>query len=108
MDIPLLPQSDYQVDAGRRLRNLIEKLGITQVEASRLMGISKHVLHNWIVGDNPIQPYGLYRLCKAKGVDFNYVFLGDWNHLPYSLAKEMEDDMQATLAASVAEARQEA
>ncbi len=108
METPILAQSDYQAAAGQRLKNLIGKLGMTQTEAARLMGISKHVLRNWIAGENPVQPYGLYRLCRAKGVDFNYVGLGDWSRLPYSLAKAMEEDMQATLASVSAQERQEA
>ncbi len=83
-------------------------LGITQVEAARLMGISKHVLRNWIAGDNPIMPYAMYRLCRAKGVDFNYVFLGDWARLPHDLATRLEAELQAKLAASLAGVRQDA
>ncbi len=108
MDTPVLAQSDYQIDAGRRLRLLINALGLSQVEAARLMGVSKHVLRNWLAGDHPVQAYPLYRLCRAKAVDFNYVFLGDWTRLPYALAKGMEDEMQAKLAASKVPAHQEA
>jgi transcriptional regulator with XRE-family HTH domain len=98
MDIPILSQSDFQSDAGLRLRQLIAKLGMTQVEAARIMGISKNVLRNWLAGDHPIAPYPLYRLCKAKNIDFNYVFLGDWSHLPYGLAKEFEREIATKLA----------
>lgn len=108
MNIPILPQSDYQQDAGRRLRKLVDGLGLTQVEAARLMGISKHVLRNWLAGDHPIQPYALYRLCRSKSIDFNYVFLGDWQHLPFALAKAMEDEMQASLVDSLVAAPPEA
>lgn len=107
-DVPILAQSDYQISAGRRLREVIDLLGITQVEAGRLMGVSKHVLRNWIAGDNPIQPYAIYRLHRAKGIDFNYVFLGDWARLPHSLAKALEDELQAKLAASLGQVRQDA
>lgn len=107
-DIPILAQSDYQEVAGRRLREVIDLLGITQVEAGRLMGVSKHVLRNWLAGENPIQPYALYRLHKAKGIDFNYVFLGDWARMPHDLAKALEADLQAKLAAALGAARQDA
>ncbi len=39
-------------------------LGLKQVEAAALMGISKHVLRNWLAGDNVPQPYPIYRLCR--------------------------------------------
>jgi len=62
------------------------------------MGVSKNVLRNWLAGDNPVQPYPLYRFCRAKGVDFNFVFLGDWTRLPYGLAKAAEQQALASLA----------
>lgn len=108
MDTPVLPQSDYQREAGLRLRRLIELLEISQVEAAHIMGISKHVLRNWLAGDNPIQPYPLYRLCRVKSVDFNYVALGDWSCLPARLAKVLEDELLSILAAGSASALPEA
>lgn len=107
MDTPILAQADFQADAGFRLRRLIDMLGITQVEAARLMGVSKHVLRNWLAGAHPIGTYALYRLCRAKSLDFNFVYLGDWTHLPYHMAKEFEQEMTAKLAASSARACQE-
>jgi transcriptional regulator with XRE-family HTH domain len=108
MDTPVLPQSEYQAEAGRRLRRLIELLEMSQVEAAHIMGISKHVLRNWLAGDNPIQPYPLYRLCRVKSVDFNYVALGDWSSLPARLAKVLEAEMLSTLEAGLAAGHQEA
>lgn len=98
MDVFFLPQTEYQRDSGARLRQIIDALGIIQVAAAQIMGTSKHVLRNWLAGDNPIHPWNLYRLCRAKGVDFNFVALGDWSRLPLELAKAMEDAVQAKLA----------
>jgi transcriptional regulator with XRE-family HTH domain len=100
MDFPILAQSDFQIDSGRRLRKVIAMLGISQVEAARIMGISKHVLRNWLTGDDPIKPYAIYRLYRSRGVDLNYIFLGDWQRLPHALARELEDDLQARLEAA--------
>ena len=50
MEIPVLPIGDFQTDCGERLRKLIDMLGISQVEAGRLMGVSKHVIRNWLAG----------------------------------------------------------
>src|SRR5689334_7519003 len=108
MTVPILPSGEFQRDCGRRLRNLIDKLGLSQVEAGKIMGVSKHVLRNWLAGDNPVQPYPLYRLCCARGVDFNYVFLGDWSRLPFELAKDMDAELQSKLEATSEAARQEA
>jgi hypothetical protein len=70
------------------------------------MGVSKHVLNHWLRGNHPIQPYPLYRLCRAKNVDFNYVFLGDWSRLPHDLGEAFEEEVRATLEASPARPRQ--
>lgn len=104
---PILGRTDFHADSGRRLRLLIERLGLKQVEAAELMGVTKHVLRNWLAGDHPISVYALYRLCKAKGVDFNYVFLGDWSHLPHSLAKQFDEELVARLAEASAADRRE-
>lgn len=104
---PILPQSEHQADAGRRLRWLIDKLGISQVEAARIMGISKHVMRNWLAGDNPIQPYAMYRLCRMRNVDFNFVYLGDWSRLPAALAQAAEEEALSILEAAQEPASQE-
>jgi transcriptional regulator with XRE-family HTH domain len=112
MDTPVLPASEFQKDAGLRLRRLLQMLDLKQTEAAALMGVTKHVLRNWLAGDNPVQPYPLYRLCRIKGVDFNYVYLGIWDGLPHRLAKELEEEalagLQSTLGAERAEANQAA
>lgn len=94
---PLLAPADHQIDSGRRLRWLILNLNLSQVEAARLMGVSKHVLRNWLAGDNPIQPAGLYRLTQLKGIDFNFVYLGDWSCLPPALARVAEAEALSIL-----------
>lgn len=104
---PSLPVSDYQKICGGRLRRIITELDLSFVQAAEIMGISKHVLNHWMKGNNPIEPHALYRLAVLKGVDFNYVFLGDWSRLPYDLAREFEAELKATLEAVPAAAGQE-
>jgi transcriptional regulator with XRE-family HTH domain len=103
MDIPVLDQSDFQRDCGRRLRKLLELLQLRQVEAARIMGVSKHVLRNWLAGDNPVQPYALYRLARFKQVDCNFVYLGDSSALPAKLVKQMEVELLSRLEGAKAE-----
>lgn len=112
MDIPLLPSSEFQKEAGLRLRRLIGMLGIKHKEAAQIMGVSTTVLSNWLAGEHPVQVYPLYRLCRVKGVDFNYVFLGGWDGLPHRLAKELEAEalsaLQTTQAGELEPANQAA
>lgn len=84
-----LNQSGFQLAAGLRLRKLIDVMGLTQVQAAAVMGVSKHVLRNWLAGENPIGAYSLHRLCLRYGVDFNYVYLGDPARLPHELAQKI-------------------
>lgn len=102
MEVAVLPESAYRKEAGRRLRRLIDMLDIQYVEAARIMGITKHVLRNWMAGDSPIQPYALYRLSSVKQVDFNYVHLGDWSRLPKPLRDELEAETLAKLEEAAA------
>lgn len=107
MESPILKQSDFQVDCGRRLKALLGKLDLKQTEAARIMGVSKHVVRNWIAGDNPIGVYPLYRLCRAKNVNFDFIFLGIWTGLRGDLAAAFEAEALASLAAPRAGASQE-
>jgi transcriptional regulator with XRE-family HTH domain len=97
MDIAILGRNDHQRVVGERLRRLIDELGLTYVEASEVMGITKHVLRNWMAGDSYPNPYALYRLCRSRNVDFNFVFLGDWSSLPARIGKRFEDELSQAL-----------
>ncbi len=61
-----------------RLRQLIDALGIKYVRAAEDMGITKNHLGNWMREEKPVYPdiYKIYRFCRIRGVDFNWVFLG--------------------------------
>lgn len=99
MDLPILSVTDFKMDVGRRLRRLIELLDLKQTEAADLMGVTKWTLQNWLDGDSPPQPYPIYRFCRLRGVDFNYVFLGDHSRLPAEIARKLEAEAIARLAA---------
>lgn len=102
MENVIFSREDHLKAAGHRLRRVIDMLSLSYVEAAEIMGISKHVLRNCMAGDNYVQPYALYRLCRAKGIDFNYVFLGDWGALPTRLGKQLEDELAAGMASATA------
>lgn len=88
MESAFLSERDYHIECGRRLRALIDALGMRQVEAAQIMGISKSHLGNFLRGD-PIRVYALYRLCKVKGVGMDWVFNGDPSGLPHRVATEL-------------------
>jgi transcriptional regulator with XRE-family HTH domain len=88
-------ESDFNAEAGRRLRAHIDALGIRQVDAAADMRVTKSHLGNWLRGA-PIRPYQLYRFCRLRGVGMDWIFLGDPSGLPHKLAnKLMEIPKQA-------------
>jgi transcriptional regulator with XRE-family HTH domain len=99
MEVAILPVGEYQKACGQRLRKLLKILSISNTKAAEVMGVSKQVLNHWLKGNNPIQVHNLYRLSRATGVDFNYVFLGDWAGLPYRVAAVLDEELKATLEA---------
>ena len=98
MEIAILPLAEHKLACGNRLRLLIDMLKLSYVEAASLMGVSKNVLRNWMAGENYPQPYALYRLCRSRGVNFDYVFLGDWSSLPHSLGQALDARLQPSTA----------
>lgn len=108
MQIDILNLTDYQAACGHRLRRVIELLGLTFTEAASIMGISKGVLNHWMAGNNPIQPYALYRLARSRGITFDYIFLGNWSALPHHLAVEIEKEILSSPVLSSESARSDA
>lgn len=108
VETAILGITDYQSAAGARLRKVIKLLGLTYTEAADIMGVTKHVLNHWMVGSNPIQPYALYRLCRSRGIDFNYIFLGDWSGLPHRVGRAIEQELLASPDAEMASDRKDA
>lgn len=107
VSVTVLSRKDFRIASAHRLRDLIEKLGLTQVEAAQIMGVSKHVLRNWLMAENAIGTYALYRLSRAKGIDFNYIFLGDWSNLPPEVVEQFERELGAALEAAAPGGHQE-
>ena len=96
MSSGLLSQSDHQRQVGARLRRLLELMDMQQIEAASIMGVSKQTLNNWLRGDSYPAPYPLYRLCRARGVDFNFIMLADWSALPGRLARALDAELSAS------------
>lgn len=97
-ELTILAKSDHVRDAGIRLRQLIDALGISYVQAAREMGITKNHLGNWMRGASYPGAYELYRFCRYRGLNFDWVFLGDPAALPYPVARKLlqQEDEQAS------------
>ena len=82
----LLAKSDHVRQCGVRLRQLIDALDISYAEAARDMRVTRSQLGNWLRGDSYPAPYSLYIFCRIRGVNFDWVYLGDPGALPHQLA----------------------
>lgn len=86
----ILSESDHRRAVGLRLRQLIKAIGIPYVRAAEEMGVTKNHLGNWMRGTHgyPDQ-YDLYKFCRIRGVNFDWVFLGDPSGLPEKVSREL-------------------
>lgn len=88
-DTIILPKSDHVRDVGIRLRQLIDALDIPYKQAAQEMGVSKSHLGNWMRGTNYPTPYEVFRFCRRRGVNFDWIFLGDPAALPHRVVERL-------------------
>lgn len=86
----------HKRQVGDRLRLVIEAIGITQVEAAKVMGISAPKLGNWLRGDNYPSNLAMLRLKERYGVTLDYLISDSVVGMPSSLV----DGLRAAAAAS--------
>lgn len=87
MEQLLLPETEYMRVVGDRLRRLIDALGISYVEAARDMGVTRNQLGNWMRGNHGFpRHYALYRFARIRGVNVDWILLGDPSGLPKKVA----------------------
>lgn len=103
----ILTETDHRVACGFRLRQLIDALGISYVQAASEMGVTKNHLGNWMRGVAYPKHYELYRFCRIRGVNTDWVLLGDPSGLPakvyeplMKLAQELEAPAEPASQAS--------
>lgn len=89
MQFAILPETEYHRQCGARLRQAIDACQMKQVEAARIMGVTKNHLGNWLRGDAPIRLYHLYRFCRISGVTADWVLLGDPSGLPTRISQQL-------------------
>jgi transcriptional regulator with XRE-family HTH domain len=107
MDRPVLPASEHRVQVGLRLRDALKAANMQNVEAARVMGVSKQSISEWIAGRGYPPQYGCYLLHKMTGITYDWLFLGDWSALPARLADKLKPEIGPGSGASREEASQE-
>jgi transcriptional regulator with XRE-family HTH domain len=91
----ILAESDYRAAVGQRLRQLIRALGIKYTEAAEDMGIERNHLGNWMDGRAYPRAYELYKFCRIRGVNTDWIYLGDPSGLPARVVRELLQQAQA-------------
>lgn len=86
MEQAVLSKADHTKAVGVRLRQLIDALGLSYVDAANDMGVTKNHLGNWMRGAAYPLHYSLYRFCRIRGVNTDWVYLGDPSGLPHRVA----------------------
>ena len=89
MEQLILTETDHRIACGFRLRQIIDALGISYVQAADEMGVKKNHLGNWMRGTAYPRHYELYKFCRIRGVTTDWVFLGDPSGLPERVAQPL-------------------
>jgi transcriptional regulator with XRE-family HTH domain len=81
------PERVFNEAMGGRLRQLIDALGLTYVQAAKEMTVSKQRLNNWLEGKAPPNLYVLHAWMRRRALaDVNWIVWGDWSALPIRVA----------------------
>jgi transcriptional regulator with XRE-family HTH domain len=89
MEQLILSERDHRHAVGVRLRQLIQAIGIKYVEAAAEMGIERNHLGNWMDGRAYPKHYELYKFCRIRGVNTDWVYLGDPSGLPDRVSRAL-------------------
>jgi transcriptional regulator with XRE-family HTH domain len=101
MSDTILSQSEHQKVVGSRLRRVVAMLGMSLVDAADVMGVSKQTFNDYVKGKTYPNSYAVYRLHRAKGVTYDFLFLGDWSALPAKLAAAMDAELRVEMDAAL-------
>lgn len=107
MEIHILPVKEHQRAAGARLRQALDAAGISQTTAAEIMAATKQSVNDYLAGRSYPSVYGMYRLTRATGITFDWVFLADWSALPARLLEKLQPRLAAAPMAELALDRQE-
>ena len=107
MEIHILPIKEHQRAAGARLRQALDAAGVSQTAAAEIMAATKQSVNDYLAGRSYPSVYGMYRLTRATGITFDWVFLADWSALPARLLEKLQPRLAVAPMAELALDRQE-
>ena len=87
-----MEKTRYKRECGRRLRAVRSALGYDTIRAfADLTGVEEDTLGTWESGRSAVPYYYVAKLKRRFGVTFDWIFDGDPQALPHSLAVAVWD-----------------
>lgn len=73
---------EFLNEIGRFLKGKIKEAGYTQVEFSKIIGVSCPTLGRWLNAERTIDLYNFYKICSFFDLDFKFGALGEFKFIP--------------------------
>lgn len=86
------PQDTGQLaqDVGRRLKQIREILGLSQMEFGLSAGLGQTRYHNYESGDRLLTLKAAFLLCEKYSLTLDWLYMGDPSGLPYRLHDQLK------------------
>jgi transcriptional regulator with XRE-family HTH domain len=84
---------NLDVEMGRRLAKVRAALGMTQSDLAALVGGGQSKISAWENGVTTIPLRVLRALHEQRGIDPNFIILGELGRLPYEVAERIAPDV---------------
>lgn len=81
---------DLAKDVGRRLAQIREIMGYTQIDFGKAAGLSQSRYNAYEIGARLLTLKAALLLCQKYTLDLNYLFMGDPGNLPHKLFEELK------------------
>lgn len=81
---------DLAKDVARRLVQIREILGVSQIEFGNAAGLKQSRYHGYERGTRLLTLKSAFLLCQKYGLTLDYLYMGDPAGLPYRMAEELK------------------
>lgn len=72
-------------EIGKRIRAIMDALGLSQAQFSRLTGVSQQALNNYLQGRQRPAIDAAVKICDRTGATLDWIYFGDPSGLPQKL-----------------------
>lgn len=79
----------FAEDVGRRLAQIREIMGYSQIEFGKAAGLSQSRYNAYEIGARLLTLKAALLLCQRYTLDLNYLYMGDPSSLPHKIHEEL-------------------